>query len=125
MIVALLLAAAVMQPAEDDPLENACYEADHSQQSMNRCAGDAYQRANQALNAQWAKVLAGYGDDPETKKLLLDAQRAWLKYRDAHCKLAASDSIGGSMWPMLNSGCLASLTRQRTRELKELIDGVE
>jgi uncharacterized protein YecT (DUF1311 family) len=29
------------------------------------------------------------------------------------------------MWPMLNSGCLASMTRQRTAELKALIDGVE
>ena len=125
MIVPLLLAAALMQPADDDPAENACYQADYSQQAMNRCAGDAFQRADEALNAQWAKILAGYGDDPETRKLLLDGQRAWLKYRDAHCKLAASDSIGGSMWLMLNSGCLASLTRQRTQELKALIDGVE
>ena len=124
MIVTFIIAVAVMQPV-DDPIENACYESDHSQQAMNRCAGDAYQRADRALNAQWAKVLAGYGDDAATRKLLRDAQRAWLRYRDAHCKLAASDSIGGSIWLLLNSGCLASLTRQRTQELKTLIDGVE
>lgn len=125
MIVALLLAAAVMQAADDDPIENACYEADYSQQAMNRCAGEAYERADKALNTQWKRVLDTYGDDADGKKLLLDSQRAWLKYRDTHCEIAASDSIGGSMWPMLNSGCLASLTRHRTRELKELIDGVE
>ena len=123
MIVALLLAAAAAEAAVDDPIENACYQRDYSQQAMNRCAGDAHQRADEALNAQWAKVLAIYGDDAELKKLLLDGQRAWLKYRDAHCKVAASDSIGGSMWPMLNSGCLASLTRQRTKELADLIAG--
>ena len=125
MILALLVAAAVMQPADDDPVENACYERDPSQQAMNRCAGDAYERADKALNVQWKRVLDAYGDDAKTRKLALDSQRAWLKYRDAHCELAASDSVGGSMWPMLNSGCLASMTRQRTAELKALIDGVE
>ena len=123
MFTALLLALAVQAP--DDPIEDTCYKADYSQQAMNRCAGDAYQRADEALNAQWAKVLAVYGDDAESKKLLLDGQRAWLKYRDAHCKMAALDSVGGSMWLMLNSGCLASLTRQRVNELKELTEGSE
>ena len=124
LITPVLAAADVQRPTPEDPVENACYERDQSQQGMNMCAGDAYQRADKALNAQWAKVLALY-DDPESKKLLLDAQRAWLKYRDAHCQVAAYDSRGGSIWLLINSGCLASLTRQRTQELKELIDGVE
>ena len=124
MIIALLLAAAAVDAAPDDPIENACYEADQSQQGMNRCAGDAYERADKALNAQWRQVLAQY-DDPGAKKLLLESQRAWLKYRDAQCEAAAYDNRGGSIWPLINSGCLASLTRQRTQELKELIDGVE
>ena len=125
MLSEILIAMALAQGPPDDPIENACYQADYSQQAMNRCAGDAYQRADAALNAQWAKVLSVYGDDAESKKLLLDGQRAWLKYRDAQCKLAALDSVGGSMWLMLNSGCLASLTRQRVKELKELTEGAE
>ena len=123
MILALLLATAAVEAAPDDPIENACYEADQSQQAMNRCAGDAYQRADAALNAQWSKVLAIFGTDAESKTLLLDGQRAWLKYRDAQCKLAALDSRGGSIWPLINSGCLAGLTRQRTKELSDLIAG--
>jgi uncharacterized protein YecT (DUF1311 family) len=124
MILAILIAAGdVQQPADDDPIETACYEADQSQQGMNRCAGDAYQRADKALNAQWQKVIATYGDDADAKKLLLDGQRAWLKYRDAWCEISAFDSIGGSIWPLINSGCLASLTRARTQELKVLLEG--
>ena len=106
-----------------DAEETACLDRDQSQQGMNRCAGDAYQRADKALNAQWAKVLARFGDDAEGKKLLLDAQRAWLKYRDAHCEANAFDNRGGSIWPMLIAGCEADLTRQRTRELAEMIEG--
>ena len=119
-MIAALLATAVQLA---DPVEDACYQADQSQQAMNRCAGDANQRADAALNAQWAKVVAIYGDDAESKKLLLDGQRAWLKYRDAQCQLAALDSRGGSIWPLINSGCFASLTRQRTKELSDLIAG--
>ena len=123
MILALLLAAAAPQAPPDDPLENACYEADQSQQGMNHCAGDAYERADKSLNAPWAKVVAAYKGDKGAEKLLLDAQRAWLKYRDAHCQASAYDSLGGSIWPLLNSGCLADLTRKRTQELVRMLEG--
>jgi uncharacterized protein YecT (DUF1311 family) len=125
VILAWIIAPLVMQPADkdDDPIETACLERDQSQQGMNRCAGDAYERADKALNAQWAKVLTVYGEDAQSKTLLLDGQRAWLKYRDAQCELAAFDNRGGSIWPLINSGCLASLTRQRTKELTDLIAG--
>jgi uncharacterized protein YecT (DUF1311 family) len=124
MIFAILLAtAAVQQAADDDPIETACYARDYSQQAMNRCAGDAFERADKALNAQWAKVLAAYGDDAEAKKLLLDGQRAWLTYRDTTCALSAFDSRGGSIWPLINSMCLAQLTRERTAQLVELLEG--
>jgi uncharacterized protein YecT (DUF1311 family) len=122
VILALLLFAAQAQPALDDPVENACYEADYSQQGMNRCAGEAYERADKALNAEWAKIMAAKGDKEEDK-LFLDAQRAWIKYRDAHCEAAAYSSKGGSIWPLLVSGCMAELTRQRTRELVAMREG--
>ena len=123
MLFGLLVAVAVgAQPAED-PEESACYERDQSQQGMNACAGEAFERADKALNAEWAKVLARYGDDAEAKKLALDGQLAWLKYRDAQCELLAYDNRGGSIWPLISSGCLAQLTRERTAELAKLLEG--
>ena len=124
MILALFIAAGQVQPAAGDALETACYEADYSQQGMNRCAGDAYQRADRALNAEWAKIVAAEGGKEE-QKLLLEAQRAWIKYRDAHCEASAYSSKGGSIWPMLVSGCMAELTRRRTRELAMMREGEE
>ena len=106
----------------EDAEETACMDADQSQQGMNMCAGEAYERADKALNVQWAKVMAGEGDKEEDK-LLLEAQRAWLKYRDAHCLASAYSSLGGSIWPLLVSGCKAELTRQRTRELVVMLEG--
>jgi len=106
-----------------DAEETTCMDADQSQMGMNRCAGEAFQRADAALNAEWAKVMAAYKGDKDAEKLLLDGQRAWLKYRDAQCQMAAYDSIGGSIWPLINSGCLADLTRRRTRELQGDAEG--
>ena len=122
MILALLFLAAQAQAALDDPVETACYASDFSQQAMNRCAGEALERADKALNAEWAKVMAGDGKG-EDDKLMLEAQRAWIKYRDAHCEAAAYDSKGGSIWPLLVSGCMAELTRRRTRELVAMREG--
>ena len=107
---------------DDDPLETACFEADYSQQGMNMCAGEAFERADKALNAEWAKVMAGEGDKEEDK-LLLEAQRAWIKYRDAHCEASAYSSLGGSIWPMLVSGCKAAHTRRRWQELTAETEG--
>ena len=119
MIAPLLLAFA-MQAASTDPIEDACYDRDHSQQAMNRCAGEAFERADRELNRHWREITDHY-DDAASKKLLLEAQRAWLKYRDAQCELTALDSRGGSMWPMVISGCRADLTRQRNAELADLL----
>ena len=117
MILALLFSAALAQAALDDPLETACYAADFSQQGMNRCAGEAYERADKALNAEWAKIMAAKGEKEE-EKLLLDAQRAWIKYRDAHCTYDGYEARGGSMEPMLYNGCRARLTRERIAQLR-------
>ena len=125
MLGLMIVAAAAAQSAPDDPQETACYERDQSQMGMNMCAGEAYERADKALNAQWQKVMAHYGDDAEAKKLLLDGQRAWLTYRDSTCEIAAFDNRGGSIWPLINSMCLARLTRERTAELANLLEGME
>ena len=120
MIAALFLAAA-MQSAVADPIEDACYDRNQAQQAMNICAGQAFERADKELNRHWREITDHFSDDKEARRLLLDAQRAWLRYRDAQCELDAFQSRGGSMWPMLVAGCRASLTRQRNVELANLL----
>jgi uncharacterized protein YecT (DUF1311 family) len=116
----ILLAALAVQPTSD-PEESACYDRDHSQQAMNICAGEAFQRADGDLNRMWREIQSHYSGDADMKKLLLEGQRSWLKYRDAQCELTAYDSRGGSMWPMVISGCRADITRRRVQELKDML----
>jgi len=125
--LALLLAAAVPAAAQDEVDCN----NQMAQQDMNYCAARDYEAADAELNTVWkqaravAKDLDGeLSDDLKgADKALLAGQRAWIGYRDAQCELAGFEARGGSMEPMLVSGCLAELTRARTKELKAFISG--
>ncbi len=86
---------------------------------MNQCADQEWQRADAELNAAWQvvkPVFDGFG----AGAALLDAQRKWLAYRDAACGAEAAMFEGGSMQPLIHSGCLARLTKRRTEDLRGL-----
>lgn len=103
-----------------------------AQQEMTMCAHQDHEKADKELNDVWkqARVAAKDMDAEQTdeamrgaEKALLAAQRGWIAYRDGHCELAGWEAHGGSMEPMLVSGCLAEMTRKRTTELREFIEG--
>lgn len=104
-----------------------------TQSEMNMCAARDFEAADRALNIAYAKARASAREaDAEQpaelrgiEKALINGQRGWIAYRDGHCAHEASESRGGSMEPMLLYGCMAALTRARTKELKVLTDGVE
>ncbi len=114
--------------AQNDQPDVDCDNAT-TQMELNICAGRDYQEADDELNAVYKKAVAAAETmDRELKDIdeqlvgALDAlrrgQRAWIGYRDGQCDLAGFEARGGSMEPMLVSGCLADLTRKRTAELK-------
>ncbi|MGO4563764.1 lysozyme inhibitor LprI family protein [Rhizobium sp. 2YAF20] len=102
-----------------------------TQMDMNSCSDQDYQAADAELNAQYKKTRAAMleldtGLDASLRgaeKALLAGQRAWIDYRDGECEAEGFQARGGSMEPMLVSGCKATLTRARTKELKQLADG--
>lgn len=128
MIALLLMASA---PASEVPWNCADPQA---QQEMNWCAAQDFHKADAALNAQWKLTSAEMKarDERDGKQTdgrpghfttLLSAQRAWLKYRDAHCDLGGYLFRGGSMEPLLVATCRTDLTEARTRQLKDLVEG--
>lgn len=88
-----------------------------TQAGMNKCAADQLKIADAALNKIYQQIVHRLGDDADTLKLLRDAQRAWVDFRDKHCAFAASGVDGGSVYPFIHDGCLAGLTERRTKEL--------
>lgn len=132
-VLALLLAVPVFAvPAFSRPASAQDFDCsnpeDLPQQGMNQCAHLDFEEADRALNGVWAMVRTnlrqqeaeyeGYDGWYDT---VLKGQRAWIVYRDAQCEAEGKVAEGGSMQPMLVSGCLARLTRARTSELAELL----
>ncbi|QLL62861.1 lysozyme inhibitor LprI family protein [Sinorhizobium mexicanum] len=127
----LLLLSAVSAAAQEQPRVD-CQNA-VTQMDMNICAGQDYDRADADLNNIYKQAVAAMkamdkelgeidAAYPGAEQALKKAQRAWIGYRDGQCELAGFEARGGSMEPMLVSGCLAELTRKRTSELKQLLE---
>lgn len=94
-----------------------------SQQEMNQQADADFRRADEELNAVYNKLIKKV--TPEVQDRLIDAQLAWIKFRDAEAKARAAEVEGGSLYPLLYSGSLAATTRQRTKELQEWLDSLQ
>jgi uncharacterized protein YecT (DUF1311 family) len=121
-MLALLLFAGAQEPQCKDPT---------TQSDMTRCEIRRFEAADRAMNKQWKATLTlmreydrtpegdgrpGYADQ------LLKAQRAWLAYRDEHCRSDGYRMRGGSAEPMLVAGCRAELTEARAKQLAGLAE---
>lgn len=102
------------------PLASAATDCDNAmdQATMNECAGQQYAASDKRLN----QVYNDYRKrlDAKQKDGLKNAQQAWLKYRDLHCKFEASSVEGGSAYGMVFNGCLATVTDARMKELQAM-----
>lgn len=87
-----------------------------TQAEMNTCAAEDYRAADADLNRVYGELRARL--DSRRRQALLGAQRAWLRYRDAHCAFDGSAVEGGSMQPLVVASCRAVVTRARTAELR-------
>ncbi len=130
--IALSMLVAVPPAVAEDEPDVDCKNP-MTQYDMNVCSDRDYREADKALNAQWAAVkpiikewdesLESLGMIPSAETSLLKAQRAWIDYRDGQCDAEEAAVQGGTMAPTIYSSCMAELTRKRTLELKELVEG--
>lgn len=124
-LFALTLTLTLPAAAQVDDCTTATTQAD-----MNICADQDFQTQDADLNDAYASakdILQGVDADlaPEDQgaaQALLDAQRAWITYRDAGCKAEAYLYEGGSMRPMVYSSCLARVTAARAQDLWKLAE---
>lgn len=88
------------------------------QATMNQCAAQQNKAADKELNALYRQITERLKDHPDSKKLLVGAQRAWIGFRDAECKFSASGVEGGSVYPLIYSNCITDLTKARVEAFK-------
>jgi uncharacterized protein YecT (DUF1311 family) len=98
-----------------------------TQEEMNINAKSEYEKTDKELNQVYQKLLQDYKSDTVFIKCMKEAQRQWIKFRDAQVKMKYppyKDS-GESVLPMCRNHYLKELTVIRIKELKQWIDDVE
>lgn len=84
---------------------------------MITCISAETKRQDVRLNENYNKL--GSKLSANRKKALLEAQRAWIKFRDANCRFYY-DPEGGSSARVAADECVLNATADRVRELKLL-----
>lgn len=106
--------------------ENPCWKTAMAQSEMNRCADLDARQADGDMNRVYRELLSKLKSDDNAIKKLRAAQRAWLAFRDAHLQelYPARDKQAeyGSMFPMCYAQVATAMTKERTVQLRRILD---
>lgn len=103
------------QHGKQDPCANATTTVE-----IDECVGKEYKKVDAELNRVYKQLMAKF-EDEGAKTALKTAQQAWLKYRDLNCEFESYENKGGTIYPIVYTGCLSAMTVTRTKELREML----
>jgi uncharacterized protein YecT (DUF1311 family) len=96
---------------------------------INACGQIELKKLDKELTQTYKMVLAKFdkiskeptniADKSKLKQSLIDAQRLWVKFRDADCNTTYTLWSDGTIRGQMYLGCMKSKTEQRIKELKE------
>ena len=89
-----------------------------TQFEMNEESFIAYKLADKKMSVTYQLILANFSTKVE-KDLLIASQKAWIVYKEAHCKSIANGYEGGSMQPLIYNSCMESITNERIIQLNQ------
>ncbi|TRC75630.1 DUF1311 domain-containing protein [Mesorhizobium sp. WSM4307] len=93
------------------------------QTTMNQCAGKDFDAADKKLNDAYKQIEGRLKDDAASKKLLVDAQRGWVAFRNAECKFQGGPvDQAGTVYPMVVANCRTALTNDRLKDFQTYLN---
>jgi uncharacterized protein YecT (DUF1311 family) len=128
LLLTITCCCCLLTPAlQAEEAKAGCYDKAQTQLESNSCADEEYAEADAELNRVYKAILEKYKGDSKFIAKLREAQRAWLKYRDAELEAkfphADEPHYYGSIFPMCDAQYRAQLTRERIVKLREWLDG--
>jgi uncharacterized protein YecT (DUF1311 family) len=100
-----------------------------TQGDSNAEADKIYRAADRELNTVYQQILQDYKSDAAFTGRIKASQRIWIQFRDAEllARYPAKDARleYGSAYPMCWSIYMTDLTKERTKQLRVWIDGIE
>ena len=111
------LCLCLARPAVADAEHDRCIAAsDGTNTSWATCGADLLKREDGRLNGAWKRVFAGLPD--ETRKNLLDEQRAWNAFKETSCLFYRSDDWGREGQVLHFPLCRAAVIAERVKALE-------
>ncbi len=102
-----------------------CNKASNTME-INECASIEQQKVEAKLNQVYQRVLKGMekdyasdGNFADMKKSFVNAQRAWIKFREADCDAVYQKNIGGTIRNVMHISCMQAHAKRRIEELEE------
>jgi uncharacterized protein YecT (DUF1311 family) len=93
-------------------------QAPASNAEETNCFIAASKAANSKLNATYSRIREVLSSDEQWD--LQEAQRLWLRFREANCSAERNLYGSGTAVPMVYAACVEVNTRHRTAELKAM-----
>ncbi|MBV7536705.1 DUF1311 domain-containing protein [Duganella sp. sic0402] len=85
---------------------------------LNECAAIEQKKVEDQLNQIYQRSIKAI-DEPDTKKALIAAQRAWIKFREADCKAVYERYKQGTARTMMFIGCMRGHAENRIKDLAD------
>ncbi len=118
-----IFAAAAPLPAQADDEYDTCMGKGMTDADYRECGGAYIGRADAELNAAWRELRQQSSE--ETRKWLLDEQRAWNEYKEKSCLFWGTGEYGTIGSAMTYPPCRARVIEARTAELREYLEGIQ
>jgi uncharacterized protein YecT (DUF1311 family) len=120
ILLALVLSTPALAAADSDMTQEYLTCMDKSKgvtSEMIDCMSAETARQDARLNENYKRLMSKVS--AKRKKTLLEAQRAWIKFRDVNCRFYY-DPDGGTAALLAGNGCFLQATADRAKELKNL-----
>jgi len=120
IVLGLLLSTPALAAADSDMTQEYLTCMDKSKgvtAEMIDCISAETARQDARLNANYKKLMAKLS--AKRKKTLLEAQRAWIKFRDLNCEFYY-DPDGGTAARLAGNDCFLQATADRAKEFRNL-----
>ena len=111
-LAAGILGALALPAAADEAWQRCIDNSDGTNLAWAACGGAWVAREDAKLNAAWKRLLAASG--PETRKDLLEEQRAWNAFMQKACRFYDNGGFGREGQVLHFPACRATLIAQRT-----------
>ena len=93
---------------------------------VNECASIGQQKMEAKLNTTYQRIMKlldkQSADDPNakaSKTALIEAQRAWIKFREADCNAVYQYYIDGTIRTVMSISCMSKHAERRIKDLEE------